>query len=142
PMPAGALHDYRGRRIVLLVVYSLPGSRPRLAELARDYAALAGLGVEIVAVPRDADPRAIRALGADPPILFPVVTEGARDVVATYDLFGAAPHVEYLIDRQGYLRARWTGADPPAWPPAVLRRAVEALNAEPVGAPAADEHLH
>src|SRR3989442_14394841 len=33
PTPARALKEYRGRRIVLLVLYSLPGSRPRLPPL-------------------------------------------------------------------------------------------------------------
>ena len=43
-----------------------------------------------------------------PPILFPVVTDGNADIMATYHLFtpGSA-HAEFLIDRQGYIRAIW-----------------------------------
>src|SRR5262249_57577383 len=32
PLAPGALRDYRGRRMVLVVLYTLPGSRPRPTE--------------------------------------------------------------------------------------------------------------
>lgn len=137
-----ALREYRGRRIVLLVLYTLPGSRPRLAELAARYDRLAPMGVEVVAVPTDAAADAIRRLGATPPIVFPVVTEGAPDILTTYRLFTDAPHAEFLIDRQGYLRALAEiepGAGAPD--PELLLAEVERLNAEPASAPA-DEHVH
>src|SRR5438094_4224890 len=35
PMAPGALRDYRGRRMVLVVLYTLPGSHARMTELAR-----------------------------------------------------------------------------------------------------------
>ena len=35
PMPPRSLKDYRGLRTVLLVLYSLPASQPRLTQLAR-----------------------------------------------------------------------------------------------------------
>jgi copper resistance protein D len=89
-------------------------------------------------VPRDAAPDAIRQLGAEPRILFPVVTDGAADIVTAYDLFAPGPHAEFLIDRQGYLRARWTA--PPT--PEGLTAEVERLNAEKVTAAPADEHAH
>ena len=47
-------------------------------------------------------------LGASPPVLFPVVTDGNEDIIATYRLFApGATHAEFLIDRQGYIRAIW-----------------------------------
>ncbi len=138
PTPPRALKDYRGRRIVLLVLYTLPGSRARLAELARRYEGFVQRGVEIVAVPRDASPDAIRQLGADPLVLFPVVTDGAREIIAAYDLFVPPPHAELLIDRAGYLRARWT--TPPDF--GELVAGVDRLNGEPLTAPPADEHAH
>jgi putative copper export protein/mono/diheme cytochrome c family protein len=138
PTPPRALRDYRGRRIVMLVLYTLPGSRARLAELARGYEGLVQRGVEIVAVPRDAAPDAIRQLGDDPLVLFPVVTDGAREIIAAYDLFAPVPHAELLIDRAGYLRARFTGSADVA----ALLADVDRLNAEPLTATPADEHAH
>jgi peroxiredoxin len=138
PTPPRTLKDYRGRRIVALVLYALPASRPRLAELAERYEDLARRGVEIIAVPRDSDPDAIRRVGDDPRVLFPIVTDGAREIIAAYDLFVPLPHAELLIDRAGYLRARWT--TPPAAD--ALLAAVDRLNAEPLTAPPAADHAH
>lgn len=140
PTPARRLRDYRGARIVLLVVYTLPGSQPRLAALAERYPLLATLGVEVIAVPADAAPDALRRLGAHPRILFPVVTEGAREIVDAYRLFAPPPHAEFLIDRQGYLRAIARGA--PGQDVNPLLAEVQALNAEPVTAAAPAEHVH
>ena len=142
PTPARALKDYRGRRIVLLVLYTLPDSRPRLAQLAANYNVLALLGVEVVAVPGDAAPDAIRRLGADPLILFPIVTEGAREIAAAYGLFARAPHAEFLIDRQGYVRARWAPETAPVRELNLLLADIQELNQEKAATPAADEHVH
>lgn len=138
PTPPRALKDFRGRRAVLVVLYTLPGSRPRLAALAHRYESLALLGVEVVAVPTDAAPDAIRRLGAEPRILFPVVTDGATDIVATYGMFARGPHAEFLVDRQGYLRAVETR---PADTDALLANA-EALSRERVVAAPPAEHVH
>src|SRR5207244_3363858 len=106
PTPARALKEYRGRRIVLLALYSLPGSRPRLAQLAQRYDILVTLGAEVVAVPTDAAPDPITRLGAEPRVFFPVVTGGADEIVAAYRLFARPPPAEPLIRRPGYSRAR------------------------------------
>jgi putative copper resistance protein D len=139
PTPWRALKDYRGARSVLVVLYTLPGSRARLAALAARYEALAALGVEIVAVPTDAAPDAIKRLGAAPRILFPVVTDGAADIVTTYGVFARGPHVEFLVDRQGYLRAIDTraGADTDT-----LLANAETLSRERVVAAPPAEHVH
>lgn len=137
-----SLREYRDRRTVLLVLYTLPGSRTRLAQLAERYDVLVPLGVEVVAVPTDAAADALRRLGPTPRILFPVVTEGAADIVATYGLFTPAPHTEYLIDRQGYLRAITALEAGGVWDPDVLLTQVQRLNEEPATAPPADEHVH
>jgi putative copper resistance protein D len=157
PAPARSLKELRGGTSVLLVLFSLPDSRARLVQLAEIGPELAVLGLEVIAVPTDADPHILARLAGDTPILFPVVTEGAHPIVSTYALFGrtAAPerataelpmphHVEFLIDRQGYMRARWipdagSGA---GWTDlAALRAALATLGRE---APAAspDEHVH
>lgn len=142
PTPPRALRDYRGRRIVLLVLYSLPLSRPRLAQLAESYDLLATLGAEVIVVPMDAAPDAIRRLGAEPRMLFPVVTDGAREIVTTYRRFGPARHAEFLVDRQGYLRARWTTDGPPIREVNPLLAEIQELNAEKTLAPAPEEHVH
>jgi putative copper resistance protein D len=142
PAPARALREYRGRRMVLVVLYTLPDSRPRLLALGDAYPALSLLGAEIVAVPRDAGPDAIRRLDGGARVLFPVVTEGAEDIVRAYGLFAAAPHAEFLVDRQGYLRTIRTPARPAELDARPLIEDVQRLNAEPVDAPAPDDHVH
>lgn len=151
PTPARRLADYRGRRLIVLVLYALPGSRPRLAQLAQGYDLLVTLGVEVIAVPTDARPDALRRLGDEPRVLFPVVSEGAADIVEAYRALGPADrrpeagspaHREFLIDRQGYLRARW-GVGPGATPEAtVLLAEIQQLNEERIVTPAPPEHIH
>jgi putative copper resistance protein D len=141
PTPPRALKDYRGRT-VLVVLYALPGSRARMSQLAEREGTLAMLGVEVIAVSIDADPDAIRRLGPDPRVMFPVVTEGAETIVAAYRLFAVAPHVELLVDRQGYIRsiARGVGEAPDF---EALAAQIRLLNAEKIAAEAApEEHVH
>ena len=121
----------------LVVLYTLPQSRPRLTALAGAYETLAPLGVEIVAVPLDGGPDAIKRLGAEPRILFPIVTDGAADIVATYGMFARGP-AEFLVDRQGYLRTIDTGGVDAA----TLVANAEALNRERVVAAPPAEHVH
>jgi putative copper resistance protein D len=142
PMPPQSLRDFRDRRIVLLVLYTLPASRPRLAQLARNHQLLALLGVEPIAVPRDAMPDAIQRLGTDPPALFPIVTDGAQVIVEAYSRLSDASHVEFLIDRAGYLRTRWAPQGPPVREVNRLLADIQQLNEEPAGTPPADEHVH
>jgi putative copper resistance protein D len=142
PLAPGALRDYRGRRIVLLVFYTLPGSRPRMMQLARSYDLFWVMGVEVIAVPTDASPEAIRELGASPPVLFPVVTDGALDIVQTYRIFAPGPHAEFLIDRQGYIRAIWKSAAGEMPEATALLGQVEQLNEEKSVVPFPDDHIH
>ncbi|PYM77313.1 MAG: hypothetical protein DME03_05505 [Candidatus Rokuibacteriota bacterium] len=141
PTPPRSLKEYRGR-VVLLVLYQLPESRPRMSQIAGREGTLAMLGVEVIAVPTDADRDAIRRLGDDPRVLFPVVTDGAEAIVATYRLFAAAPHAEFLIDRQGYVRtiARSRGQAAEMEP---LLAQIQELNQERVPVePPPEEHVH
>lgn len=142
PTPPRALRDYRGRRIVLVVLYSLPGSRARLRDLAGAYGVLATLGVEVIAVPTDAAADAIRRLGPEPRILFPVVTDGAPAILSAYRLFGSGPHAEFLVDRQGYLRTRALAEGGAAGEVNALLAEIQQLNEErPAGLPP-EEHVH
>jgi putative copper export protein/mono/diheme cytochrome c family protein/peroxiredoxin len=143
PLPPTTLRDLRGRRMVLLVLYDLPGSRARMTELARHYGALSVLGVEVVAVPPRSSPEGIAELGEKPPVLFPIVTDGNEDIAAAYRLFApGAPHAEFLIDRQGYIRAIWR-SDQTGMPEAdTVQAQVERLNEEKSPPPLPDDHVH
>jgi len=142
PLAPGALRDYRGQRMVLLVLYTLPGSRGRMAELARSYTVLSVIGVEVIAVAAHASPEAISELGSSPPLLFPVVTDGNADIVATYRMFAPGAHAEVLIDRQGYIRAIWR-EDVVGMPRAAgVQSQVEQLNEEKSPPPFPDDHVH
>jgi putative copper resistance protein D len=140
PTPARSLKEYRGRKAVLLVLYTLPASGARLSELAQRYALLSTLGLEIVAVPTDAEPDALRRLG-DARIFYPIVTDGARDILDTYRLFSPAPHAEFLIDRQGYLRAIAAAGGTAMRDTDLLVADLQRLNAEKAAPPPA-EHVH
>jgi putative copper resistance protein D len=141
-----SLSDYRGRRVVLLVLFSLPESRPRIDQIARGYPSLVAMGAEVIAVPLRPSPDILRRLGASPPVFFPVATDGGGEIVSTYELFRPAaartPHLEFLIDRRGFVRARI--APDPAVPPGLgaLLGEIERLNAEPQPAVGPEEHFH
>ena len=155
PAPPRSLKDLRDRWMTLLVVFTLPESRARLAQLAEAYNTLQALGTEIVAVPRDDGSDIIRRLGGRPPILYPVITDGAADIATAYTLLargfgplasrGAPPlHMEFLIDRQGYIRARWLpGAPGPGWDtlPTLVEQ-IQLIDKETPAGPAPDEHVH
>ena len=79
--------------------------------------------------------------------------EGIREIAETYRLFArsfsdeglvmAPRHVEFLIDKQGYIRARWLPAENTGWRkiPALLQQ-IELLNREKPRAAAPDDHVH
>jgi peroxiredoxin len=142
PLTPGALRDHRGRRMVLLVLYTLPECRTRMTELARSYDVLSILGVEVIAVPTRPSSDAMRELGASPPVLFPVVTDGAAEIVAAYRMLAPGPHAEVLIDRQGYIRAIWRGDGAPPPQTSAVQAQVERLNAEKSSPPFPDDHVH
>jgi putative copper resistance protein D len=154
PAPPRSLKDLRDRWMTLLVVFTLPESRARLVQLAEAYNTLQALGTEIVAVPRDDGSDIIGRLGGRPPILYPVITDGAVDIATAYTLLarglgqaprGAPPlHAEFLIDRQGYIRARWLpGAPGPGWDtlPTLVEQ-IQLIDKETPAGPAPDEHVH
>src|SRR5207245_902827 len=74
----------------------------------------------------------------EPRIFFPVVTDGAAEIVTTYSLFAAGPHAEFLVDRQGYLRALEAA---PQGTERLLQN-VQALNEEKVVVAPPAEHVH
>jgi putative copper resistance protein D len=157
PAAPRSLKDLRDRWMTVLVFFTLPESRPRLVQIAEIYNTLQALGAEVVAVPLGDGADVIRRLGGRPPMLFPVVTDGAADIATAY-LFLARglgpqaiaprgappPHVELLLDRQGYIRARWLpGAPGPGWDTLkTLTDQILILDKETPAGPAPDEHVH
>jgi putative copper export protein/mono/diheme cytochrome c family protein/peroxiredoxin len=140
------LKDHRGSKLVLLVL-TAPRSEARLALLAEAVSRLSSQGVELIVVPPESGRADLRS--AAPPL----VTEGNREIHATYGLFASsfadeappdgARHVEYLIDRRGYIRARWLPGENDAWrDPAAIARQAELLLKEAPGLPAPEDHVH
>jgi len=96
----------------LLVLYALPQSRERLLGLAAAAADLARAGIRIVAAASRGD----AAPAIDDPRIAEIAATASPGLAQTYRLFGRnlatsdREHLEFLIDRDGRLRARW-GAD-------------------------------
>jgi putative copper resistance protein D len=144
-----SLEAQRGRTIVLLVFYSLPESLPRLRELAdAKTSRFARMGVRVIAVPMSGK-TAPAAKGVDAAML----AEPDPSLVAGYAMFtrtivGPPPspprHAEFLIDRQGYIRARTvrSGGGSGWMPmPELLKQAV-LLNKQAGRAAAPRRHAH
>lgn len=151
---SGTLKDYRGTKAVLLVVFSWPQSQDRLEQLAREYVTMRSLDVEVIAVPNGAMFPDAAGLAKLP---YPVATQGASEIARTYkmfrrtvaepDLFGEGKmpdHMELLIDRFGYLRARWLpGQAAAGWnKTGLLAAQLKQLKAEGEILPPADDHVH
>lgn len=153
---SAALKDYRERQAVLLVFYALPQSQARLDQLASSYAALRARNTEVLAIPLP-DTRGL------PPVAlpYPQVSDGAHGAAMSYLLFRRTvsdpgrsvlgeppPHLEFLIDRFGYARARWLPANTVKtqggdWGDMdFLLRQIDLINAEPRLLPSPDEHVH
>jgi putative copper resistance protein D len=142
------LRDHRGVSVVHLVLFTLPGSLSRLEALDQAWSRLGAAGARVLAVPLTAPEQVYRRLGLRVLNLL-LAVEGSEEIAATYLLFardrGAdpPPHVEFLIDRQGYLRARWRPDRDPGWTDVGrLVDAVARLDRERPTAPPPEEHVH
>ncbi len=145
-----SLRQRQGNSITLLVLYTLPQSQPYLRALAAESASFGEIGTRVIAIPLSGAANSIDAeLGGDGGS---VVAIASADVIATYVMFArrdvdvtnSAPvQVAYLIDRQGYIRARWIGV-----PDSPLNRAAEtfdqaeSLRRERQRAPSPPGHTH
>jgi peroxiredoxin len=144
-----SLKDHRGNQIILLVLFVLNSDR-RLAQLDHAYALLRNMEVEVIAVPHEM--QVIQRKLGQLRLSLPVVTEGSDEIFTSYSLFGrsfeeqsdAQPrHIEMLIDKQGYIRARWLPAEGGAWERVDdLMTQVAVLRKEKAQAPAPEEHVH
>jgi putative copper resistance protein D len=153
---SGTLKDFRGEKNVLLVLFSWPQSQERMKELRALYPKLIQANTVLLAVPEnDPSPQEVASIAAQVP--FPVVTQGAPEIVRSYALFrrtlskpdllgeGTLPrHMEFLVDRFGFLRARWIpDADSEGWnQDDRLMQQVAQLNREKEILPPPGDHVH
>ncbi len=147
--PQESLRQQRGNLVTLLVFYTTPSSVPRLLELATLEGAYTTAGARLIALPMPASPAA-NALerGGDGGSLLALASPA---VATTYMMFAPEvrddvdppAHLEYLIDRFGFLRVRRVGV-----PAAVAggadetRRQIDALVQEPPRASVQWGHRH
>jgi len=121
-----SLTQQRGRFITLVVLYTVPRSFPRLRELVAENGALERVGVRVIAVALDDSALPGEAAESGGRSIFAVVSADMAKVYALFarrghDADDVAPeHAEFLVDRQGYLRARWIGV-----PDAAAERTLE-----------------
>jgi putative copper resistance protein D len=153
---SGTLKDFRRQKAVLLVLFSWPESRARLDQLRLAYPALRDSNTVVLAAPmNDLNPQDLAAITTTMPFL--IATQGAQEIAHSYALFrrtlsnpdlageGTSPkHMELLIDRYGYLRARWIPAvDGAGWTDiGELTQQIEQLNREKEIRPPPDDHVH
>jgi putative copper resistance protein D len=150
-----ALKDFRGHDQVLLVFFSLPQSRQRLMQLQGLYSKIRPLGVEILSLPLQPD----EGLDAEVwrlSLAFPLIRDGASEAAAVYALFrrslspevsghdsSMSTHLEFLVDRQGYLRGRWVANEGVGWGDSEqLLTAIDVLLKEKRPALPPDLHVH
>jgi hypothetical protein len=132
--------------MVLLIVGDPALLKPRVAQLANSAMQVEGAGLMVLAVPGSPG----RLLASSGSLL---VSEGNTEIHETYALFARTfsdeqpiaevRHVEWLVDRQGFLRARWVATEGEAWRSvdALLKQALT-LRAEKPRAQAPDDHVH
>lgn len=153
---SGTLKDFRRKQSVLLVLFSWPESKERLAQLRTAYSTISNTQTAILAVPvNDLNPDDTEALSAYLPL--PIVTQGANEITRSYALFrrtiakpdlfgeGALPkHMEFLFDRYGFLRARWIPeGENPGWADLdLLLQQIQQLNREGELLPPPGDHVH
>ncbi len=143
------LDGQRGRE-VLLVAYTLPQSLSRLRELVPAARQWDDARIRVIAVPTTAS-TAVSAERAK--LELQTLAFAGPDVASTYAMFActaeaecsaAAPsHVEWLIDHEGYLRARWIGVPQTgAERTREVQADVEALRREPPHPRVPQGHMH
>ncbi len=152
------LSDYRRQSAILLLLFSctqenVAQETVRLEQLLAARARLAELGAKIILVAPGKICEPLRAL-ATGKIL--VADRDTADVAATYGLFTRSfhnrkqdvvrvpeTHAEFLIDRSGYLRARWLPEEDNSWSdPDFIETQLEMLAREPPAPPPPGPHDH
>lgn len=150
---AAELRDHREQRPVLLVLAQPGESTARLRELQALHSSEGLENMQILLVLRSGECRDL----AVSDIQLPCITLGGDAVAATYALLARTlgepgersaltpefSHAEFLIDRFGFLRARWIGGrEESPWDAARLGEQLDWLAAEPRILESPDEHVH
>ncbi|MCB1985067.1 MAG: CopD family protein [Nitrosomonas sp.] len=152
---SGVLQDFRDKQSVLLVIFSWPQSEARISQLKQSFEKLKKHNIAILAVPtNELTSEEQSEITVNLP--FPVVTQGAHEIVESYALYrrtmsrpdllgrGSTPdHMEFLIDRDGYLRARWIPLDDEfGWNNVeLLEKQIDLLNKENSNVAKAGEYI-
>ena len=138
--PQQSIPSADAQTATLLVLYTLPQSRGRLLALATAASDLARSAIRVVAIPLHSD----AASTIEDLRMTEIAATASPGLAETYRLLGrnVAPanreHLEFLIDRDGRLRARWdAGGVPPA---AFLVQQVRRFDAEGQRAPRRTAH--
>jgi hypothetical protein len=130
------------------VFYTLPQSAPRLRELASAEPGFQAARARVIAVPLGQSSTSGGAGTAGDPIF----ATTRPNVAAAYAMFArsssdkgdsALEHAEFLLDAQGYLRARWIGVPAPAIDrTAEILHEIKLLDDERPRAAPPEEHVH
>jgi putative copper resistance protein D len=150
------LSDYQRKSALLVALFSctqenIAQETARLEQLLAARERLAALGAKIIVVAPGKICEPLRAL-ATGKILS--ADHGTEDIAATYGLFTRSfhnrqqtvvrvpdVHAEFLIDRSGYIRARWLPEEDNSWSdPAFIETQLEMLSREPLAPPPPDVH--
>jgi putative copper resistance protein D len=142
------LKDHRSSRIVLLALLDVNHAETRLKQFQASLPQLQATDVELIAVPHLIDQSYVASM-----LPGLTVSEGIGEITETYKIFArsfaeenpttSAAHAEFLIDKQGYIRARWLATENDAWRKIdVLLKQVELLRNEKPRAPAPEDHVH
>lgn len=152
---SGVLQEFRDKYSVLLVIFTWPQSKERIEQLKQSFEKLDKQNIAILIVPeKELTSDELSEITVNLP--FPVVTQGASEIVQSYSLFrrtmnrpdilgrGSTPdHMEFLIDRDGFLRARWIpSTDESGWNDIeLLTKQVDLLNKENLSDSKASEFI-
>jgi putative copper export protein/mono/diheme cytochrome c family protein/peroxiredoxin len=152
------LSDYRRQSAILLLLFScrqenVAQETARLEQLLDARARLAELGAKIILVApgKICEPLRGRATG-----MILVADHDTADVAATFGFFTRSfhnrkqdvvrvpeTHAEFLIDRSGYIRARWLPEEDNSWSdPGFIETQLEMLAREPPAPPPPGPHDH
>ena len=142
---SGQLSDFREQRAVLLVIADAEQA-VRIQRLTNEIERLRAAGAELLLVGARGTPHTARiSVGAD--AIQPTYSLFARTLStpgSRHAVLPAQGHAEFLIDRFGYLRARWLPAsEVSGWDDlAVLQQQIQQLAAEPKLRELPDDHVH
>ena len=147
------LKSWREQSAVLVIFADAARAPTRVQALSRDSATLHTLGLRILVVapaqscaalaPANTAFTCIVKGGDDAAIAYRLLSRTLRESGPRNELLPVASDAEFLIDRYGYLRARWLPSDAvPPWSLVQLRDMQQALGAEPRIRATPDLHVH